>query len=121
MPKFYSFPGSRAMRTKLRAFLAYHRSRGMGFADLKNFLNSTFSLETRDSRQVTAQLDLFKKKNQLLTSLANFSVRYTWHPEYQPIAGTPATRAAKARLNKGKSKASNKTSNQAAIAAQTAF
>lgn len=110
--------GSRVMRTELRAYLAYHHSRGMVFADLKKNLNLTFPLETRDMRQIAVQLNFFKKKNQLLTSLTNFSVRYPWHPKYRPIAGAPAARAARARLDKGKAKADHNANNQAAIAAQ---
>ncbi|CAF9941864.1 MAG: hypothetical protein ALECFALPRED_009361 [Alectoria fallacina] len=110
--------GSRAMRTELRAYLAYHQCRGVGFADLKNFFNLTFPTETRDSRQITAQLNIFKKRNQLLTSLSNFSVRYPWHPEYKPVAKIPAARAARVRLNKDKEKAKGYDNNQAAAAAQ---
>ena len=110
--------GSKAMRTELRAYLAYHHLHGMGFADLKDSFNSTFPTETRDTSQIKAQLINFKKKNQLRTSLAGFSIRYPWHPEYQPVTGTPAARAARTRLDKGKSKANHKSNNQAAIAAQ---
>lgn len=107
--------GSRAMRTELRAYIAYHHYHGMEFADLKKYLNLTFHPETQDARQITLQLNHFKKKNQLLMSLVNFSVRYPWHPEYQSVAGAPAARA---RLNNDKLKAKNNEDNQAAMATQ---
>ncbi|CAD6590369.1 MAG: Plasma membrane permease, mediates uptake of glycerophosphoinositol and glycerophosphocholine [Alectoria sarmentosa] len=92
--------GSRVMRTELRAYIAYHHC------------------QTRDSKQITAQLNIFKKRNQILVSLANFSVRYPWHPEYKPIATVPAGRAARARLNKDKEKAKGYVNNQVATATQ---
>ena len=107
--------GSRAMRTELRAYLAYHHRHGMGPADLNNYFNLTFPTETRDSRQIAAQLTWFTMKPQRYASLYNFSVRYPWHPKYKPVSSSSAARA---RLDKGKQKALEYANNQAAVATQ---
>lgn len=118
--------GSRAMRTELRAFLAYHHHRGMDFSDLKKSFNLTFPTEARNSRQLTAQLNHLKKDNHLFKSLTNFAARYSWYPKYEETI-TPAKNArnpaasrgtAKTRLRQGKQKPETLKNSAAAKAAQ---
>ena len=52
-----------------------------------------FLNETRDSRQMAAQMNDFQDKIQLFRALERFSIHYSWYHEYKPVASVPAVEA----------------------------
>lgn len=117
---------SRAMRTELRSFLAYHHSHGMSLPVLKENFNSTFPAEARESKEIATQLNFFGTNNQLRHSLSTFASRYSWHPEFNDTiqacnqAGNKAASrsAARDRLRRDKKTAETFANNEAALALQ---
>ena len=120
-----------AMPIEHRAYLAYHHYRGMGFEALEESFNMMFPDDTRDSKQIVAQLNHFRNHNQLLTSLSVFSIRYSWHPKYRPAAVVSAVGApsasnapsapkatARVRLNQDEEKHDDYNDDEEAMARQ---